>query len=549
MELSILHIFIERNNNFGIIKFSIKREFHNLCIGVDVFHINTNVRETVEVFKNNLLSDPNNPKILDIIPNKHILSEVFQLPKCEELIEYIEQIPVNTISTEYQLILSDNLNCIVTTRQLKRIYNFINGFIKNFSLLDSVYKIYINMIELKENESISKEVQNIKTTKEEIVIKPIVKEVEIVPDLAPKEQSLLENIINIYTVNNIFRGYLIQHLFSHLQYININILSTEEQINITISNLFENSYIQNIDYIISILNTLVDNELENVINFNQKKIIENIINCCNKQPQDQENNLQVSILLFILYCYQYRIIALKYPEFESEQFFKKEVQQNALNYFIKVFEPSKPVNIIVNDYEFKDSDEDSIQEISNKYKHLIPVSEEEFLNLAVKDFKNKENKNNQITFSISNKKILNIETIISNNTSINKLVKIPYNLINTSQFNNITEDLLLNYNPKTITKIYGIFKQYVNDPLSIISIEEQIPKSIFNFFDYFKRNISKLFNDKEDVSTLSYYKILKENIPGSDTHSHQTFLYLIYNLIIPYYYDVYKKKEFVDVFL
>jgi len=39
VELSILHIFVDHTNYKGILRFSITREFHNLCIDMRMYQI------------------------------------------------------------------------------------------------------------------------------------------------------------------------------------------------------------------------------------------------------------------------------------------------------------------------------------------------------------------------------------------------------------------------------------------------------------------------------------------------------------------------------
>jgi len=551
LELSILHVYIEHKTYHGILKFSIKRDFHNLCIEMNVYQINSQAKETLEIFKNNLISDPNNPGIINIIPTRHVLSDIFQLIDCEKLIEYIRLLPNAVGETQtYQLDFGSKLSCVVTIPQVKRIFNFFNSFVTNFALLDSVYKLYISMIKAEEEKAIEKEV--IKEPVKEIPPpEPLVFVQPKLPDLAPTTKTVLESILEDYTINNIYRSYLIQHLFSYLRFISDKVKFNKETNTISINNLFSSSFVVDYNYILSVLNTIIDPELDNVVTFNQKKIVENIISILDKERQDLEDNLVVLVLCFIFYTYQYRFIVAKYTDYDFDIYFRPETQKAGLNYFIKSVKPSKEITIeVLENTSVEADDEELIKEISDKYKHLIPVSQTDFLDLAAKEYIPKD-KTPKLNFNIStNTKILNIDNILNTTNITNRIVQNQSTTINTSNYNNRSGILNFNKQNANLTKAYDYFKQYVNNPLVVSTLKfNDIPKSVLNLFDYFKRNISNLFSNVEDNNTLSYYKILKDNIPASDTHSHQTFLYLIYNIIIPYYYIEHKKTIFIDCFL
>jgi hypothetical protein len=410
------------------------------------------------------------------------------------------------------------------------------------------------MLKLGEDTPAKVETKEVPTIEETKFVEEIINPITSIDLPAKKDKTLLESIIEDYSINNIYRSYLINHLFSHLRYISESIKINKDTI--TISNLFDSSFVVNYNYILSVLDTTLDNNYDNTISFNQKKIVESIITIIEKEStdkrQDLDNKLVLSIMLFIFYSYQYRFIMSKYPDYDFDNYFKSETQQSGLNYFFKTLSPSKEIKFEIVEAQESTEDQELINEVSDQYKHLIPVSQEEFLDLAVKEYiSKKENKEDKsLDFTLSNTKLINITNLIQSNSAINKLINNNSSTINTTTYNDRSSPIL-SYEAKIITKTYNYFKQYVDNPLSIKNIIElkDIPKSVLNLFDYFKRHIANMFSDKEDVSTLSYYKILKKNLPASNTHSHQTFLFIIFNLIIPFYYDEYKKDVFVDSFL
>ena len=547
MELSILHIYIESGTYCGVLKFSIQREFHNLCIKLEAFKINTNARETIDIFKHNLTSDPNNPNIINIIPTKMVLKETYQLAECEKLLDYLSNIPKLFGNTQdVRIEFSKNLTCNVSMTQVKRIYNFFKSFVTNFAMIDSIYLIYINILKINSGGDLKEQPK------------------ASLPDLAPKQElkletpiietniqiqkQLIETILNNYTINSTLLSFIVNHIFNHLQYITNNIKIDKINNTINISDLFNSIYLTNIEYTIDCFNTILDNKYDEIITFNQKKVLELIISIFDKETLSKEDNLNLIILFFIFYIYQYRFIVLKYPEYEIDNYFKIETQQSGINYFIKNLSPSKILNIIVSSQDDNTiQDESLIQEISDKYKHLIPISQEDFLELALKDYNSQLNNISQIqNFSVTQKKIIDISKLISIEKLLDKNLKNPSSLVNTSIYSDRSG--LLNYTPDIITQVYKYFKDYLSNPESVTSVTN-IPKAVISLFDFFSRNMQSLFKDKSITSTFEYYKILYINLPAPKSYSHYTYLYIIFNLIIPYYYDTYQVSEFTDIFI
>jgi hypothetical protein len=549
LELSILHIFVDGVTYQGIIRFCIKKEYHNLCIELSTYKINAQSKETIEIFKNNLQSDPHNPNLINIIPAKLAIKEVFNLIECEKLVDYLGNIPVNQVGTQdYIVDFGKNLKCTISKSQVKRIFNFFNSFVTNFATLDAMYKIYINILQAKED---NKPVEEI--IKEPVIDLPAKNNFKLEAPITIinntiENQTLLEQIIDNYTLNNFVKLFTIQHIFNYLQY-NSNKIKIEDN-KITIVELFNSNYIFNNEYLVSILNSIVNKDLENKITFNQKKILEIIISIFDKERRESDDYLTLYTAIFLFYIYQYYFILTRHPDYEIETYLSKETQKIGIDYFIKKVSPSKEIVIDIIDNDYSDDykvDENLVNTISDKYKHLIPISEDDFLNLAVKEYKQESNNKIQIPdFKLNNTKIININNLIQNNQAITKVLKEPINLIQQNQYDN--RDGLLNYHPKIITKTYSHFKNYISNNQTVVSIKD-IPKSTVSLFDFFSRNISRIYPRSENNNTFSYYKILYENLPTPKAYSHYTYLFLIFNLIIPFHYDEYKINEFVDVFL
>jgi hypothetical protein len=506
-----------------------------------VHQIDLQSPDTIESFRRNLESDPSNPNIINVIPNKRVLNEKFYLIESEQVVDYILKLPDNG-QDRHQVQIGKNLVCVLDRNQLRRVYNFFNSFVTNFALLDSIFKLYISIV----NDEKSLKIEKPKEEPVKLILEtPVVTfQEDQKPDLAPKNE--VEYILENYCISNIFRSFIIHHLFNYLRYCTSQVKIEKDKNVISIPILFDPFYYNlNYDHIMCILRTTFLATDDKIISFNQKKIIDTI------QGKDSGSELEILLLIFIFYCYQFKTIQVNYPDFEFEYFFKQEIQQSILNYFIKQLGKEFVVNV------FEESDENYNEEliisISEKYKHLIPVSETDFLSVVVNEYK-KPREFKIKDFKISFNNILDLNSLMENNTIIEKVKNQDSPSVNTSLYSTRScSSSLLNFESKIITKTYYYFKEYVNNPTTLSSLlllkESPVPKQILNLFDFFSRNFQKLFKNGEDNKTLSYYKILSDHLPSPRSYDHQTYLYLIYNLIIPYHYDNFKITKFVDCFL
>lgn len=558
MQLSVLHIFINHNYN-GVLKLEIVKKFHNLCISSSMYKINTIQNDTLEIFQNNLESDPSNPNIIDIIPTNFVYSEIFQLPICEKIVEYFNNVIRSNTNEYYRVNLGTNLVCSLNKIQMQRVYNFFNSFVMNFALLDSIYSIYLNILNVKGEGSsnIESNIEEKNIVKSEIttpvLTKPVEKEIVEENRTITRESNIYTQILD-YCINNNIKMYVIHHIFTYLKDLAPIKIKKENNVNILqLNSLYPvSSILLNDEYLLSTLNTLLSKNInEELFNFNQKKIQESIYHYINN-PQD---SVLLLILIFIYYTHLYRTIILKYPDFDNSVYFSSTIQQSALNFFLKDLKFEISDCLDYEEQKEKSNMDSLITTLSENYKHLIPVSQEDFADIIINDI-NKDS--NTITnddsklldnIVLSTKKIIDINVLISNQEIINKSNTQHLSIVDTSNY--VVKDnqsLLLNYQRNIITKTYNYFKNYIENPSSVLLIKDE-PKEVINLFDFFSKSISKLFSNTEDISTLNYYKILYSNLPSANKYSFNTYLYLIYNLIIPYYVDVHKVNQFVDYFL
>ena len=102
-----------------------------------------------------------------------------------------------------------------------------------------------------------------------------------------------------------------------------------------------------------------------------------------------------------------------------------------------------------------------------------------------------------------------------------------------------------------ITRAYGHLLNYVKNPSSVLLLKENdLPKEVVNLFDTLSKkvlNISRI--TKDNISVFSYYKLLLENLPDPKKFRHVTLLYIIYQIMLPFSYDIHGNSQFEDCFL
>jgi len=219
-------------------------------------------------------------------------------------------------------------------------------------------------------------------------------------------------------------------------------------------------------------------------------------------------------------------------------------------------------------YEKENTELDNvIEELSKQYKHLIPLSQEEFADRIFNNLIEISRKDNRLPadFKISNKKVLNIENYLKiNNGNGKSLVDSyffdPEKTLSPVEISDFHEFKYLDYKlipsptndrERIISEAYKYLLNYIKNPSSILLIKDnKIPKNIINLFDLLSKTVlSKDKITKETISTFYYYNLLVDSLPDSAVFKHSQLLYIIYQIIIPYHYDVYHNTEFIDVFL
>lgn len=540
MNLSVKHFFIILpNSSYGVIKTSIVNLNNTIELRLDYFKIISNDSKVLENLYNICLENSTSLNILKTISNELICSNIFTLNECEKLCNSLKD--VNNKPSEHNKFITVNffkgLKIPISLYNIKGIYTFIHSYYTNYNILESVMRLQSNIIK--------ESTKNVKQT----IIQP--------PTNISVVKSKIEPTSTNIQLNNLFELIINPSIKSHLI---SNILSKHEFI---YNNNFKDGELK----FSLVFNNINSMYIKSLIMSNKQEHEDNILHCLLKLYQmilNKEYNtssLYLMIINYLILIYTICLYMKRHYEYTvsrlEEIILDIRLQENIMNRVLNtetIFNKFKDkIKFIVVEEDIKninkDNDINTIKEISNNYEHIKLVSHKEFVNLIINDFKNGSS-NDKTSLVLSNKKVINITQYLNNNrqNSQIKLFTIPGK-------NDDLENLefeLLNYSKlsnRIITKSYDNILKYIKEPSIILSLKN-IPKTVISLFDCLVNSI--LNNEvikKDNVNTLSYYKILEKRLPDITKFDHLTVLFIIFQIMIPYSYDIYKNEIFEDYLL
>lgn len=535
MELSVKHFFISLQDQYGLIKLSITKNLENLELNLQYFRITNSDSQVLQNVFNNCNTNPTNRNLLRTVGNELVCGKTFNLRECELLSDSLEFIKTRDKNDKnfIKINLFDELKLPLTIRNINGIYDFIHSFYTNYNFLESVIRISL-----------------VNGEKQETVQKTIVKSDETIElEEIILVDNELEEIFGLI-LNNSIKSSLISNIFNY--YFSVNNCEFVDNV-IKTPNVFINSFgIDNV-YIKSLI---LSNEMIDL-----DKVLHNLLKlyqmCLDEKYN--KNSFYLIIMMYLITIYTIRIFLDIYPEYTRSKIYEilnnVELQENMLNKLLKshnLFKMFKEkLKFVVfnskNDFD-SDINEEQLKKISEKYHYMKPISQTEFVNSIMNDLSNKiEDKSQQ--FLINSKKTINISNFLSQ-TSKNNQCNF-FNIQNLTN-NKEIEYNLLHYktiNNKIITKSYNYILEYVKNPIVVVNITD-IPKSVVNMFDSLVKHVLNMETiDDKNINTLNFYKILREKLPNIDKLSHLTILFIIFQIIIPYSYDMYENDIFEDYLL
>ena len=578
MELAVTNMFIKDLQFFGIMKSSIIKDFHDVKLKIEFYKILTSDRQLVEMVEKSCLEDHINPNALKLVSSELVYTKIMNYNDSEYFRNYLSFVCSRNLYEdrklskvwiiEFKFPNSGDVNFFrinLTTDQVTRLYSQINSFYSNFMLFSAIAKQYV--IEQPKEEIKSKKVTEYAKDVENIAIGI---ETQRVSQLSPqtKERNELDDIFEL-CLNSSIKSSLIHYTFNYFKYF------TKDHCKIQTNQKGQVQYILpllvpgNLNFDNSYFDSLIQANgsvsSSNVI-FAIKKILNNLLLNYSKY---HEKPIMIMMMGYLLFVYM-----LKYLNDTNKESFRThfrrlicdaDSQSGILRSLIatstfkdftnKIF--FKIVNICpieaANDQEIE-----RINTLSQEYKHLIPVSQEEFVEKVFARINDQTGSKLPKFFKLSNKKVIDISKYISQKKqtiSYSTVLFDPDQTLDQDQSEdklyNILDYELINNSTRVISKAYQHLINYVKNPSSLLLLKEtDLPKEIINLFDILSKKIlNPSVISKENVNTLNYYDILVESLPDPNQFNHITLMYIIFQIMIPYHYDIYNTNQFIDCLL
>ena len=574
MLLSTSHMFIRNNQFIGVMKSSIIKDLADIKLRIEVFKIFSADNSVINMIEKDCIDDHVNVKSLKLVNSELIYSKNMTYVDCENFTRYLHFITTRNLQEdikkglvwviEFKFNLDVNFfKIVLTSPQVYRLYKQVESFYSNYLILASV---------------IRQDHTEIKPTSE---VKHDKKITEYIQKDAPPVPPSPENIKQFDEIDSIFelcltsslKSSLIHYTFNYFRYISKEhysvLVNSSNQIQYTLPILIPGKFIIDETYFQSIITSHTSISSNNIV-FIIKKILNNLIQDHKKY---NETPLLLMMIMYLLFVYLLRYLydsnkdSFMYyfkqficvPNMQL-QLITKMIQGGFPDFHNKIFFKITDIDLL----DFSENNNNHIEKISKDYKHLIPISQKDFADKIFNTLENTSINRSPINFKLTNKKLIDFSKLIINKNikNSNSVLFDPDNILELSNSNNDTIDYdLLNYqlqkqtnangHNKITTKVYSILLNYIKNPSSLLIInDDDIPKEVLNLFEVISKKVliaAKI--TKDTISTLKYYDILLETIPNPHEFRHITFLYIIFQIIIPYHNDIYNNTQFEDYLL
>lgn len=548
------------NKSKGIFKFYIQNQFNNLELIIELHKILFNI-DDIELINTVMKSitdkcdvNPlNNEDIFNSISTKIIIKKNLNYYQIEEIISNLDFIQ-NYSDLNEKIQLPSNLFGIkvtISVRDVKRIQRYINSFLFNYSILLDTIRYVDNQInnQINKPSGLFDNINNENCTNAKATLSSC-----SAPRAASDSTSnsvedavaikigktMVDEILEFLIVSPHLQSYLIHLICNYYRYFKISEINKKEDKNIILcfGNIFQNDLSINKPYILGLIESIQKVSLEK-INLLTKNLIKYIFTVSNEiQP------LQIQACVYILFFYSLRHILETHESWVKDNieniFSNCKNQEKILNKYITKIS-DYPIKFVFKPEKEIENQEYNIDEISTKYNYLKELDQEKFADYV---FDETSKGHTDDSFEIGIKNILNVDKLIDYKTLKSDLIenKVLQNLNSLIYYQRKPE------NKKIITDTFKHFLKFIDNPVYITTIKNSIiPNNILNSFEMLKNILNdKNFNNTE-INTFQYYKILKKFFPNDFQFTN--YLYIIYQIIIPYMYYFYNISEFEDCFL
>lgn len=525
-------ILINQTNFCGLLELQIIFINNTLILEYSLYTIKN--RDIIPMVEQSLYNNAESKTVVNSLPKELFRRGELGLYEANEFI--IRTYKLFELTTDYVQLNFKEFKIYVNPAQLRIIYNFINAYCQNYDMLLMQYHNMRAQSELQVNQHQSSESEN----------QPILN----------SHDNLLADII-LFSPNSQFTSYLIRQLLNNSNcYCNITETDIEYLIEFSpFLNICKLSFTKSgFSMFAQLYNSI--NLTENDYVNNSKNIFQTLCYIL-KNNIAINNKLEIQIcltLLFIYYC--------KYKQFDFNIFINKRISINFFNYFISYLQNCldqlclsiqfKKINLkLKNDYDgslnsLSSDTESKIDEIVLKYKYLQAIDREEFLKKVDNETLIYRN-----TVSDSKKDLQHIGFLTQTPIDLDLLIKRDIKLQNVP-LETYDLDYYLIEN-RIITKSYYQLLKLIDNQTNKLFLVNELHPVLNKYSDVIINKLIPNINKYKELiefnqSILVLYKhfVLNQFEDSSLDYKHQ--MYILYQIILPYIYDVYGKSKFIDCF-
>ena len=492
--------------NQHIFKTSIIREFEQFLFLLELYTLRAQDEQTINLVNNLANTDSTRSKILDKVDNQ--LTDSLKLSYLDienylpRLLDGLNKLNNNNLfKDQYKLFrftmdINEKINfkLILNRLYMNRLYNDLNAFYTNYLILEALFKLSINNIDV------------IKDTKKEEVIKEIP-----IPEIKVENNQLI--IDEMLFIDNNLKQFIIHMGLNYYCYISKNHINIKDKL-IELPMLFPNLYIVNdLDYYKSLVLSLCKCDI-NSVKLRIDKINKILLNA------DNIKSIEIMILVVLLYFYYIRLVYDSYSDYLLNNVLKLFIDCSSINNILNKYSKE---DIKFNVYEISVDElldieiDNSIEIISEDYKHLLKINEDMFIDKVMNDKR----------ILINKKRLIDINSFKFSNKNINKIMN-------------------YNFKDEYLSESYRLFNEY-NKNVSIFLLKEKEVNSELRWLVLLFDSISKAIVKMNGNNLLDYYNILIDEI-GENKLTHYQILFIIYQIIMPYMYLNNKIEVFLDCF-
>lgn len=528
MDFASRFFYINVSNNFqGFLKLSTIREYDKFLMKFDLFRFRTNDKTLIKSFEKECIK---NSTRIELVSKIDSILEGDCVLDCSEVETYSKQLSSeigrvrNNLDNSYMFCINNKLKVVLNVRQAIRLYYDLKAFYENYLILETVFKMSI-----KTEKKIEILPNNQKITDKKPPPPP--------PDIKPL--NILDNIVS-FCLSKVVRLSLIHQTITYFRYTTKEFYSIKKDENktiITLPNIVSKCSVYNTDYYRSLILSISTINIQQVSHY-----INKLVSILESNSRDYvENSVHVMMISYLIFLYFLRCTYDSHTRYIIDNV---DNILNDVNLQTKIFNHNIDIYCKSSNVVFKVVDLDvfeksvNISDVGKEYSYLISVDEEKFIQTILKETKDNVPKD----FMLSTKKVLDLRFL--RNTKKCKNGKI-------FESNNDNLDGLLDYVSveQDFTDAYRLFKKYNNDPSVLMLKNNEIPKSVLNLFDCLKKILVRQNFAETDVSTLGYYNKLCDLLPNAKLLTHTTILYIVFQIVIPFHYEIYGTTSFVDQLL